>query len=111
LEQALARRPDFPEALERLGILLARMGEYARAVAVLKRWTRHRPTDVQPYYLIAGIHARQHHAPEAVNWLKKAVAMGFRDRRLLAHDPNFGPIRETALFQSLLLDMEKSDKQ
>jgi hypothetical protein len=49
-------------------------------------------------------------AGRAVNWLKQAVARGYRDVKYLKGEPDFAPLKDRPEFKSLLDELEKARK-
>jgi hypothetical protein len=48
---------------------------------------------------------RQEEANKSMEWLRRAVAMGYRSRIELGRDPALDPLRDRPDFQLLMMDM------
>lgn len=59
-------------------------------------------SDPKTAYTMARMLARSGRPEEAVVWLRRAVAAGFRDPYTIAHDPDFASLRPLPEFQRLL---------
>ena len=73
LDQALARRPDFPEARLELGRVFARQGLPERAIAEYQTVIRHPLGSPTAYLRLADLLAAQNRRPEATAALREAV--------------------------------------
>ena len=63
------------DALNNLGVLLARRGNFPAAIRLCRRAIRLQPRDPSAYYNLAVILIRQGKEPEAVPYLEKVISL------------------------------------
>ena len=88
-------------ALKKLAVLYAMKGSYNDALVLFRRLVAVVPNDVDPYYKIASIYARQSKNEKAIKWLEKAVKRGYSDWNAINADKNLESIRKTSAFVKL----------
>ncbi|MFC1815002.1 tetratricopeptide repeat protein [Thermodesulfobacteriota bacterium] len=101
-QKALSLQPGLVPALDGLASVHALKGEYDMSRTLFKKSIKLRPDRAAVYYYIAGTYARQNRIKESIDWLKRAVAKGFKDRELLENDKNLESIRETSYYKELM---------
>jgi len=102
--QAASLAPDAIESWNELGVIYALKGDYQRARSCFKVSVRRKPEAAETYYYIAGTYARQGRTGEAVDWLRQAVARGYRNWNLIKTDRNLENIRDTAYYHNLIVN-------
>jgi dienelactone hydrolase len=98
----VADHPDDAIARMRLGLSQAYSGDGAQAPANLEKAVAmgaDSPTDL---YNVACGYAVLKQPEKALDWLDKAVAAGFRNRRLIESDEDLESLRETPRFQKIV---------
>lgn len=94
LEGVMRRDPKFTEALKLLGDTYADRGRHADSLKVDRRLIRREPDNPDAYYNLACSHALNGRADRAVAAIEKAIALGYRDFKLLANDPDLSALRK-----------------
>lgn len=98
----VATHPDDAIARMRLGLSQAYSGDAAQAPANLEKAVSmgaDSPTDL---YNVACGYAVLKQPEKALDWLDRAVAAGFRNRRLIESDEDLESLRETPRFQKIV---------
>jgi stage IV sporulation protein FB len=85
------------------GGILAMFFAYDNGSELYKAWQTR--SDPKTAYNMARLLARNGRLDEAVVWLRRAVAAGFRDAHIIANDPDFAPLRPLPEFQELLEEL------
>jgi Flp pilus assembly protein TadD len=101
-EKALVHKPDFIQAINNLAGIYVIRADDVRALPLLKKIIALEPDAADVYYMIARIYSRQQKVAEAGNWLKLAVAHGFKDWDLMRSDPKLENIRDSTSYKQLL---------
>ena len=76
--------------------------EYKMAFSLLIKVTELQPSNSLIYYKIACLRALQNKPQESVEWLKKAIAKGFKNWELLKTDKNSIKIRRSIYYKDLI---------
>lgn len=103
----LAHHPDCVEALKVHAKNLATVKRHAEGLAVDSRITRLRPFDALAHYNLACSLALNGHIDDALQQLRKAVELGYRDFRYMKQDGDLALVRQDPRFRVLLRDYEK----
>ncbi|MFC1707345.1 redoxin domain-containing protein [Planctomycetota bacterium] len=90
-------RELFEEGLDQL-----RARDYDASIESFQRLIRMRPDQPRPYYNIACAYALQGMAPEAVEWLERAIERGFRELDHLDADQDLDLVRRDPAFREML---------
>ena len=102
-KQALRVKPDLLTTLNNLGVALYFEGKLDEALGYLKQVLRVDPEhDVQVYYNIACILARQHKTGESLKWLQQAIDKGYRNWDNIRTDEDLDNIRMTPGYREIL---------
>jgi len=101
-KKALSVQPGFTRALNNLATLYTIKGDYGRAVSTFEKVIRLRPEYAGAYYNIACIYARQNRIEESIDWLKKAIEMGYDKWDLIKTDKDLESIRVTSFYKELI---------
>ena len=98
-------------SLAREGSAAHARGEYDAALAAYRRLVDLEPQDAVVAYNLAGAHARKGDADAAIEWLGKAVDLGYRDVLHIEGDPDFDSLRDGKGYRRILerLGAEASD--
>lgn len=92
--------------LKATGMMAHQRGNYKASAALFELACRADPSDRVAAYDAACARARLGQKKEALDWLRKAVAAGFRDRQLLATDADLNDIRKDPAFAEILQHLE-----
>lgn len=101
-EKVLRRAPSYVETLRVLGEELTQKGLYQRGLEVDQQLVRLRPHDPVARYNLACSYALLNCNRPALEALRKAIELGFRNRRLLQGDPDLNSVRDDPAYQQLL---------
>ncbi len=75
LERAIELRPDYPEAMNNLGVLFVRQQNYAKAEEQFKSGIRVAPNFDQSYLNLARLYALQNNKPKAREVLQELLRL------------------------------------
>ena len=85
-----------------LGTTYASSGKYQEAEKQFKCAIETDPESFEAYYLLAGLYGRQNTPELTLDWLSKAINMGFNNWNYLKADPNFASLRGRPDFEKLI---------
>ena len=101
LEGVVRRDPRFVEALQILGDHYTQRGNFDRSLTVDQRLSRLEPTNPLVFYNLACSYSLNGEVTRAAVALKKALALGYRDFKWLAKDPDLRQLRKHPLYRSI----------
>lgn len=101
-EKALSIQPRYAVALNNLGGIYSIKGEYDRAISTYLKMIELQPYNPVACYNIARVYSKQNKVEESIDWLQKAVDMGFQDWDFLKADKDFENIKSTSFYQKLI---------
>ena len=101
MEGIVRRDPKYVEALQILGDHYTQRGQYNFSLKVDKRLSRLEPRNPLVFYNLACSHSLNGELELAITALEKALALGYRDVRWLAKDPDLRRLRKHPLYQSV----------
>lgn len=104
-ERILTRNRAFPEVLAHLGELFAGKGWHRRALQVDLRLATLRPCSALIHYNIACDYAQIGEYCSSVQFLKRAIELGYIDFEHLLEDPDLREVRETDEFLQMLKEI------
>ncbi|ETR72791.1 MAG: hypothetical protein OMM_01433 [Candidatus Magnetoglobus multicellularis str. Araruama] len=115
-KKALHLKPGDPAAQELFNRTTDMTFKYAKKLANDQKWDEaitiytqmidHRPDySISIHYNIACLHAQKEQVDLSIEWLKKAVQMGFSDWEWLKKDPDFDKIRGNQAFDQFVQQM------
>jgi tetratricopeptide (TPR) repeat protein len=102
----LQRHPNYVDALRVMGTLLTMKGKHREGLEVDRRLVRLRPKDALAHYNLACSYALVKRADQALQALRKALEMGYRDFRYMREDRDLDSIRHDPRFRQLLREYE-----
>ena len=105
-ENVLKRCPDFAEILRVLGYLYTEMGLYTQGLKTDRRLARLLPDDATVHYNLACSYSLLHLTDQAIQCLRRATHLGYRDFEYLKHDKDLDPIRHDPRYGKLLADFD-----
>jgi tetratricopeptide (TPR) repeat protein len=103
--KALDANPKFIQALQHLANQSMKENDLA-ATILLKNILVINPDQIDGYYNIACMYARQKQIADSIIWLTKAVDNGFNNWRLLQTDHNLDNIRGTKYYKDILKKLQ-----
>lgn len=106
-QQAISLSSDFTEALYQLAVTYALQGKLDAAIDEFKKLYAQNPEDSIYAYNIACLYSRKNDQKSAMNWLKKAVELGYDNLDQLQSDMDLHNIREHPDFLVILQKLKK----
>ncbi len=103
----LRRVPDYVDVLRVIGNLFSLKGRFAEGLLVDKRLVQLRKGDPLAYYNLACSYALLKKTDQAIQTLRRALEMGYRDFRYLREDQDLSAIRQDPRFRLLLKEYEQ----
>ena len=101
MEGVVRRDPHYVEALQILGDHYTQRGTYDRSLKVDQRLSRLEPRNPLVFYNLACSYSLNSEFNMAASALEKALALGYRDFKWLARDPDLGPLRKHPLYRTI----------
>src|SRR5207302_1629210 len=95
------REPRFIEALQILGDHYTQRGRFDHSLKVDKRLSRLEPTNPLVFYNLACSYTLNCDLDSAADALQKALALGYRDFKWLARDPDLRRLRQHPSYRSI----------
>lgn len=101
-QSILERVPDFTDVLRAQASNLSLKGLLKEGLKIDQRLVQARPHDPTAHYNLACRYALLHQPDLAVQMLRRAVELGYRDFRYMAQDRDLESIRRDPRFRQLL---------
>jgi tetratricopeptide (TPR) repeat protein len=101
LEGVIQRDPQYVDALQILGDDYTRRGQFRNGLKIDERLARLRPEDALVQYNLACSYSLTDELEKAAKSLERAIALGYRDFKWLAEDPDLAKLRKTPLFKTI----------
>ncbi|MBX7121799.1 MAG: hypothetical protein K1X42_06675 [Opitutaceae bacterium] len=101
-ESVLRRNPDFSDVVELLGGLYTKQGRIADGLKMDRRLVRLQPRNPTAHYNLACSLALSKRKSEALQTLKIAVELGYKDAEWLSQDPDLEALQGHPEFQKLV---------
>ncbi len=101
LEGLVDRDPQYVEALQLLGDHYTQRGEFEHSLKVDKQLSRLEPRNPLVFYNLACSHSLNGEVDRAARALERALALGYRDFKWLAKDPDLRKLRQHPLYRSI----------
>ncbi len=102
----LSRYPNFVDVLRVQGNNLTLKGRYLEGLQIDKRLVQLRPEDPLAHYNLACSFALLNRTDHAIDNLRRAVELGYRDFRYLREDRDLDSIRQDPRFRAILTEYE-----
>lgn len=102
LNQILEENPDYIEALEIMGDLCTKSGDFETGFAIDMRLAFLQPLEAIHYYNLACDCALLGKKDEALMYLNIAIILGYSDFKHLNEDPDLASIREDERYEKLI---------
>jgi len=107
LEKAVEIDPSYPLASYDLGVVFSRMkGRESEAMKLFKQAIHLNPEGPLPYYAIACLYSLQNKRKTALDYLRKAIQRGFKNREHVDNDHDFDSLRDDEEFQKIIKKMD-----
>ena len=100
-EGLIRRDPEYVEALQVLGDHYAQRGKHDYSLKVDQQLARLQPRNPLVFYNLACDHSLNGEVDRAVEALETALALGYRDFRWLAKDPDLDQLRQHPLYRNI----------
>ena len=107
MEGIVRRDPEYIEALQLLGDHYTQRGRYDQGLKVDERLSRLEPHNPLVFYNLACSYSLTGQVDLAANALEKALALGYRDFKWLAKDPDLRTLRKHPSFREIEAKIRK----
>src|SRR5215813_5314205 len=107
MEGIVRREPRYVEALQILGDHYTQRGYFDHSLKVDKRLSRLEPRNPLVFYNLACSYSLNSDFDLAATALKKALALGYRDFKWLARDPDLRRLRQHPLYRTIEAKIRK----
>jgi cytochrome c-type biogenesis protein CcmH/NrfG len=107
LEGLVRRDPQYLEALQMLGDHYTQRGRFGHSLRVDQQLSRLQPCNPLVFYNLACSHSLTGEFDQAAAALEKALALGYRDFKWLARDPDLHHLRQHPLYRSIQSKIRK----
>ena len=101
MEGIVRRDPQYIEALQLLGDHYTQRGRYQHGLKVDEQLSRLEPRDPLVFYNLACSYSLTGEVDLAASALDKALALGYRDFKWLAKDPDLRTLRKHPLYRDI----------
>lgn len=101
MEGIVRRDPHYIEALQLLGDHYTQRGKYEQGLKVDEQLSRLEPRNPLVFYNLACSYSLTGEVDSAATALDKALALGYRDFKWLAKDPDLRTLRKHPLFRTI----------
>lgn len=105
-ESVLRREPHYANVVEILGGLYTRQGRISEGLKMDRRLVKLQPGNATAHYNLACSLALLQRKGDALNELKRAVALGYRDLDWMEQDPDLEPLKFHPQFRALLDELK-----
>jgi tetratricopeptide (TPR) repeat protein len=103
----LERVPDFTDALRVMGNNLTLKGRVKEGLEVDRRLVNLRPQDPLAHYNLACSYALVKKVDAALQTLRRAIELGYRDFRYMRQDRDLDAIRDDPRYRQMIREFEK----
>ena len=107
MEGIVRRDPEYIEALQLLGDHYTQRGRYDQGLKVDEQLSRLEPHNPLVFYNLACSHSLIGEVDLAASALEKALALGYRDFKWLAKDPDLRTLRKHPVFREIQAKIRK----
>jgi tetratricopeptide (TPR) repeat protein len=101
MEGLVRRDPRYVEALQVLGDHYTQRGQYDQSLRVDQQLSRLEPANPLVFYNLACSYSLNNELDRAAAALDRALALGYRDFKWLARDPDLRPLRKHPVYRSI----------
>jgi len=107
MEGLVRRDPEYIEALQLLGDHYTQRGRYEQGLKVDEQLSRLEPHNPLVFYNLACSYSLVGEVDRAAKSLEKSLALGYRDFKWLAKDPDLRTLRKHPLFRDIEAKIRK----
>jgi tetratricopeptide (TPR) repeat protein len=107
MEGIVRRDPEYIEALQLLGDHYTQRGKYEQGLRVDEQLSQLEPRNPLVFYNLACSYSLVGEVDQAASALDKALALGYRDFKWLAKDPDLRTLRKHPLFRNIEAKIRK----
>jgi len=107
MEGIVRRDPEYIEALQLLGDHYTQRGHYQQGLKVDEQLSRLEPKNPLVFYNLACSYSLIGEVDLAATALEKALALGYRDFKWLAKDPDLRTLRKHPLYRDIEAKIRK----
>ena len=107
MEGIVRRDPQYIEALQLLGDHYTQRGHYEQGLKVDEQLSRLEPANPLVFYNLACSYSLIGEVDLAATAIEKALALGYRDFKWLAKDPDLRTLRKHPLFRDIEAKIRK----
>jgi len=107
MEGLVRRDPEYIEALQLLGDHYTQRGRYDQGLKVDEQLSRLEPHNPLVFYNLACSYSLIGEIDAAAHALEKALALGYRDFKWLAKDPDLRTLRKHPVFREIEAKIRK----
>ena len=101
-ESVLRRDPDYANVVEILGGLYTRQGRISDGLKMDRKLVKLQPDNATAHYNLACSLALAKRKGDALDELRRAVQLGYRDLDWMQQDPDLEPLKTLPEFRALL---------
>lgn len=101
VEGVVRRDPDYVEALQLLGDHYTQRGRFKQGLRVDERLSRLEPSNPLVFYNLACSYSLTRQVDRAAAALERALALGYRDFKWLAKDPDLRTLRKHPIYRTI----------
>lgn len=105
-ESVLRRDRNYANVVEILGGLYTRQGRLSDGLKMDRRLVKLQPENATAHYNLACSLALSKRKSDALNELRRAVQLGYRDFDWMQQDPDLEPLKAHPEFQRLLVELK-----
>jgi tetratricopeptide (TPR) repeat protein len=107
MEGIVRRDPEYIEALQLLGDHYTQRGSYDQGLQIDEKLSRLEPHNPLVFYNLACSYSLIGQVDSAAHALEKALALGYRDFKWLAKDPDLRTLRKHPVFREIEAKIRK----
>lgn len=107
MEGLVRRDPEYIEALQLLGDHYTQRGKFEQGLKIDEQLSRLEPRNPLVFYNLACSYSLTGEVDMAATALDKALALGYRDFKWLAKDPDLRTLRKHPLYRSIEAKIRK----
>ncbi len=101
-ESVLRREPRYADVVEILGGLYTKVGRVADGLRMDRKLVRLQPANATAHYNLGCSLALVKRKTDALRALRRAIELGYTDRRWMAEDPDLAGLRKSPAFVAML---------
>lgn len=111
LEGVLEKHPDYYEGLMHLGNIYTAKGMYEKGLSVDLKLAELRPADSLVHYNLACSYSLLGNIDAAIDTLKKAIALGYRDVEHIERDQDLMNVRSDKRYKELIEKLKGKERR